>query len=137
MTRPSDEKRWLNLPSRSRARIDADVRDELEGWIAERATELRATGVADEPAMRRAREEFGDLEAAQRYCASEDAASERQSRAQRWFDELRTDLRMAWRLARRTPTTTAVLLVTFALGIGATTAVYSAVHAVSITPSSM
>jgi putative ABC transport system permease protein len=128
------EKKWLDLPSRSNARIAADVQAELEAWIDERAAELRARGMKAEDAQSQATREFGDKQLAQRTCVEDDRALERRSRLHRLVGELRADVRMAWRMAIRAPATTVVLLLTFALGIGATTAIYSAVHAVLLRP---
>jgi len=44
------------------------------------------------------------------------------------------DARLAFRLARRFPLFTTVVLLTIALGVGATTAIFSAVHAVMLQP---
>lgn len=44
------------------------------------------------------------------------------------------DARLAFRLTRRFPLFTAVVLLTIALGVGATTAIFSAVHAVLLQP---
>jgi putative ABC transport system permease protein len=44
------------------------------------------------------------------------------------------DLRLAWRLLRKTPGWSAVAVATLALGIGATTAIFAAVHAVFLRP---
>jgi putative ABC transport system permease protein len=44
------------------------------------------------------------------------------------------DARLALRLARRFPLFTTVVLLTIALGVGATTAIFSAVHAVMLQP---
>src|SRR5215831_6034070 len=44
------------------------------------------------------------------------------------------DTRLALRLARRFPLFTTVVLLTIALGVGATTAIFSAVHAVMLQP---
>src|SRR5688572_794883 len=43
---------------------------------------------------------------------------------------LSQDLRNAWRAPRRTPVITATAILTLALGVGASTAVFSVVHAV-------
>ena len=50
------------------------------------------------------------------------------------MDTLRYDLRHAVRLMFRQPGTTAIILLTLALAIGANTAVFSAVHAVLLKP---
>jgi putative ABC transport system permease protein len=47
---------------------------------------------------------------------------------------LRQDLRHAWRGLRRTPVITATAMLTLALGVGASTAVFSVVHAVLLRP---
>jgi hypothetical protein len=47
------------------------------------------------------------------------------TRRTEWLDDLRQDTTHAWRSLRRTPGFTAVALVTLALGVGATTAMYS------------
>src|SRR6185436_8960316 len=56
-------------------------------------------------------------------------AANRRTRALLWIEELAADLRIAARTLARTPSVTAVVLLTFALGIGAPTAVFSVVHA--------
>jgi putative ABC transport system permease protein len=117
------------IPTRSRDRIVADNREELAGWIDERAADLVARGMPTDVARRRALEEFGDVEGAERYAGRQDVAADRHVRALLWVEELGSDLRIAARTLVRTPTVTAVVLLTFALGIGATTAVFSVVHA--------
>jgi putative ABC transport system permease protein len=118
-----------NLPTRSREKIAADNRAELDGWIDERVADLVARGMPSDVARRQALEEFGDVEAAERYAGRQDVAADAQVRALLWVEELGSDLRIAARTLTRTPTVTAVVLLTLALGIGATTAVFSVVHA--------
>ena len=118
----------IDLP-RSREKIATDNRAELEGWIDERAAELAARGMAPADARRRAFEEFGDVLGAERYAERQDVAVDRRVRALLWVEELPSDVRIAARTLARTPTVTAVVFLTLALGIGATTAVFSVVHA--------
>ncbi len=122
------------LRPRSRATIAAENRAELESWLSERAEELVAGGLPADEARRRAIAEFGDIDVAQRYAEREDLAAERGARIVRWMDDLQSDLRISLRSLTRTPTVTIVALLTFALGIGATTAVFSVVHAMLLRP---
>jgi putative ABC transport system permease protein len=118
-----------SIPTRSREKIEADNRAELDSWIDERVAELTAGGMHPDDARRRALEEFGDVDSAERYAERQDVAADRRVRAVFWTQELASDLRIAARTLARTPTVTAVVLLTFALGVGAATAVFSVVHA--------
>ena len=51
-----------------------------------------------------------------------------------WWTSVLDDIRFSFRVARRDRTSTLVALLTFALGIGANTAVYSVVHGVLLRP---
>jgi len=106
------------------------VDDELASWIDARAEELCARGMAREEAMARARTEFGDLDATRRYCIDQDLHLHQERRMGRYLEELGQDLRGAWRSLRRTPVLTVVLLLTMALGVGATGALYTVFHGV-------
>src|SRR5262245_2218835 len=119
---------------RSRDRIAADNRAEVEGWSEERVADLTAQGMPLEDARRRAREEFGDVDRATRYAERQDVLASIRRRLRVWVEEIGGDVRIAARTLARTPTVTAVVLLTFALGIGATTAVYSVVHAMLLRP---
>src|SRR5262245_28788151 len=119
---------------RSRDRIAADNRAEVEGWSEERVADLTAQGMPLEDARRRAREEFGDVDRATRYAERQDVLASIRRRLRVWVEEIGGDVRIAARTLARTPTVTAVVLLTFALGIGATTAVFSVVHAILLRP---
>jgi putative ABC transport system permease protein len=122
------------IATRSRQKIASENRAELDGWIDERAAELMKNGLQPDEARRRALEEFGDIAAAERYARQQDVAADRRVRAIFWVEELFSDLRIALRTLARTPSVTAIVLLTFALGVGATTAVFSVVHAMLLRP---
>ncbi|MGH7468895.1 MAG: ABC transporter permease, partial [Longimicrobiales bacterium] len=120
--------------SRSREQIAADNRVELDGWLDERAAELAAQGADPAEARRLALEEFGDVAGAERYARRQDEAADRRMRVLVWAEELGSDLRIALRMLGRAPIVSAVVLLTFALGVGATTAVFSVFHALLLRP---
>ena len=120
--------------TRTRKEIASDNRAELEAWIDERVAALIAEGVDPDDARLRALEEFGDVHDAERYAAREDVAADRRVRVLLRVEELASDLRIAARTLARTPAVTAVVLLTFALGIGAATAVFSVVYAMLLRP---
>ncbi|HYV99478.1 MAG TPA: ABC transporter permease, partial [Gemmatimonadaceae bacterium] len=122
------------LPARSRARINADLDAEFTAWIDARAAELARSGVAPEEARARAISEFGNVERARAYCADQDVASQQRIRFRDRVAEFTGDLRIAARMLRRAPLVTGVVLLTFGIGIGAMTAVFSTVYAVLLKP---
>ena len=120
--------------TRTREQIAADNRAEIDAWIDERAAELAAGGIDPAAARRRAVDEFGDVAGAQRYAVGQDVATDRRIRAALWVEEFGSDVRIAIRSLSRAPIVTGVVLLTFALGIGAATAVFSVVHAMFLRP---
>jgi predicted permease len=128
--------RAFNLAIRRRDRWQQDVDEEIELHLALRAEQLIAQGVSPSDAYAEAVRRFGPLSESR--ARMFDAARYREQRMQRteYLVQLRQDLSFAFRTLRRQKGWTAVTVFTLALGIGATTAVFSVVsslilHAIS------
>jgi macrolide transport system ATP-binding/permease protein len=102
------------------AEMDAELRGHIEAYTAD----LVRFGLIPAEAERRARVEFGPVEAAKDRC--------RESWGLRHLDDLRSDLRLTWRALRRNRGFAAVAILSLALGIGANTAIFGLVDAVML-----
>jgi predicted permease len=105
-----------------RDRFEREMRDEVRFHLEARAEDLARAGLPQDEAIRRARMEFGTVDAIKDDC--------RQSRGLRWLDELAGNLRYAVRLMAKAPGFTAAAVLSLALGIGANTAIFSLMDAV-------
>lgn len=122
MTRAPAWRRYLRF---WRPDVAEDVEDELRFHAEMRMREYLARGMSDGEARRLAMERLGDLDSARRECISLGEQRERETRRADFLGGVRADVAFALRSLRRTPGWTAVALLTIALGVGATTAVFS------------
>ena len=130
----SREPIWRRYARFLRPDLRADLDEEMRFHIEERARELATQGLDRETAARRAREEFGNAAAARAECETIHATeTTRVSRARAWTD-LGRDVRYALRSLARRPAHAALVTITLALGLGATTAILSVVNGVLLRP---
>jgi predicted permease len=109
-----------------RARMDAELDEELTAYFDELVARKQAQGLAPDAARHAARREMG---APQQI---------KQAVREAWlvssWDGLVQDVRHAWRGLRSTPAMSALAVATFAIGIGSVAAILSVVQATLLTP---
>jgi putative ABC transport system permease protein len=113
-----------------RLRVRDEVDDEVAFHLEMRARHYESEGLTRDVARARARAEFGDVERVRRDCRTLGHQRDEDMRRMQYFDELRQDVLFTLRQLRAAPGFAAVALLTIALGIGATTAMFSLVRGV-------
>ena len=112
----------------------ADVDDEFAFHLEMRIEELRAQGLSPTQARDEARRGFGDIQHVKKICRTLAEERENAMRRTQWWSDWRYDLRFAIRQLTVSPLLTAVLVLTIALGIGSTVAIFSVLNAVLLRP---
>jgi predicted permease len=126
--RPSP-RRIFRLPLR-RNRVIRDVDDELRFHVEMRREDLLREGWSEEDAAREARRQFGDVDRVRKECRRIGMRREGEMRIVDMWGGLRQDLGFAFRQLAKAPGGSALAILTLALGIGATTIVFSVVNSV-------
>ena len=127
-------KRLFRFPFRTSSDIRRDIDDELSFHLDARAAELVRGGMREDDARCQALREMGDRGRAERALGVNGARVERRRRAAIWMGELRRDAALGSRLLRRNPGFASVAVLTLAIGIGATTAIFGALDAALLRP---
>lgn len=107
-------------------KLDRDMAEEMRFHLAQRAAEHVDDGMAPDEARFAAQRKFGGIE-----------QIKERARGQRgwlWLEQFAQDIRYAGRQLQRDPGFAATSVAILALGIGATTAIFSVVHGMILKP---
>src|SRR5437660_9627447 len=110
----------------ARASVEQELDDELRFHIEREAEKYERQGMSHEPALRRARLEFGGVEQVKE--------ASRDMRGIARLESIVRDLRYAMRSLKNRPAFTLTVIATLALGIGANTAIFPLVDALVLRP---
>lgn len=123
---------WRGLfPRRA---VEQDVEDELRFHIEGRIRELVRQGMDEDDARADVLRRFGNVRSLEEACRIVGAQRVARERRRGTVEAVTRDLALAARTLKRNPGFTLTVIVTLAVGIGATTAVFSVLEAVVLRP---
>jgi len=109
-----------------RREMDAEVDEELRDHLEREAEKYRCAGFTPNEAVRRAHLALGGSEQVKQ--------QSRDSRGTKFVEDLLQDLRYAMRSFAKTPSLTALIILSLAIGIGANTAIFSITNTLLLKP---
>lgn len=134
MHSPPNVPRWRRYLRFWRPDAKADVEDELQFHLQEHVDDLVARGMDPQHARIEAVRRFGDIKQIEN--TMRELAEEQETRMRRseMLGVLKQDAIYGFRMIRANPGFAAAIALTLALGIGATTAIFSVVNSVLLRP---
>ncbi len=129
MSRFPGIRRLFRWPFRDVKRLRQDVDDELRFHMERRTEELIAKGMMPHAALEEALRQFGDVEYTKRYCHRLSQRQEGRTRRRQFADGLWQDLCVGMRMLAKHRGFTTVAVLSLALGIGATSTIFSVFNA--------
>jgi putative ABC transport system permease protein len=111
-----------------------EIDEELALHVEMRTRELVARGMDPKAARELAVSRLGDIGSLKRTMTALGRKREREMRMTLWLDELRGDLKFAFRQLKHSPAFTLVATLTLALGVGANSAIFALVDAALLRP---
>lgn len=109
-----------------RNKVECQLDEELQAYVALLTDEKKAQGMPAEDARRRALIELGGV--------SQVKQAVREIRAGSDLESVGQDIRFGWRMLKRSRSFTLAAVISLGLGMGATTAIFSAVYSLLIRP---